>query len=99
MSTSTNCCQKCGTLQTCSCQTLCPECSQICSALIVNNAWNVPACGSSAVLSVPGLTVALLGSYIWNPTYGWFRITGFDSVNGQLTVLNECLTGNAAPGS
>lgn len=84
--TTTNCCEDEG----------CPE---ICAALIVTNSWNVPACSNSAVLSVPGLTTALIGSYVWNPTYGWFRITGFDSVNGQLTVLNECLAQNAAPGT
>jgi len=41
----------------------------------------------------------LIGSYIWNPTYGWFQITAFDSVTEQLTVLNNCFTANAAPGT
>lgn len=76
-----------------------PECATVCSALTISNSWNVPACFSSAVLSVPGLTTVLIGAYIWNPTYGWFRITGFDSVNGQLTIYNECITGNATAGT
>jgi hypothetical protein len=41
----------------------------------------------------------LIGSYIWNPTYGWFKITAFDSLNRQITVLNECLEANADPGT
>lgn len=71
----------------------------MCTSLIVANSWNVPACSASAIISVPGLTTVLIGSYIWNPTYGWFRVTAFDSVNAQLTVFNECLDGNATPGS
>lgn len=78
---------------------VCPQCTAVCTALVVSNSWNVPACGAEAVLSIPGLTTVLIGSYIYNPTYGRFKITAFDSVNQQVTVLNECLPGNAAPGS
>lgn len=91
-------CNKCS-CKTCTCSTTCPDCTVVCAALVVQNAWNVPACDASAVLSVPGLTTVLIGSYVWNPTYGWFRITAFDSVNGQITVINECIEGNADPGT
>lgn len=94
-----NCQNTCG----CTCSQCCSdtevECNQVCASLIVTNSWNVPSCEGSAVLSIPGLETVLIGSYIWNPTYGWFRITAFDSVNGQITVLNECLDANAAPGT
>lgn len=76
--------------------TTCPE---ICTALAIQNAWNVPACSASAVLSVTGLTTILVGSYLWNPDYGWFRVTAFDSVNYQITVINECFADNAAAGT
>lgn len=78
---------------------VCPQCTAVCTALVVSNSWNVPACGAEAVLSIPGLTTVLIGAYIYNPTYGRFRITAFDSVNQQVTVINECLSGNAAPGT
>lgn len=41
----------------------------------------------------------MLGTYIANPTYGTFKIIGFSSTNNQVTVLNECFAGNAAPGT
>lgn len=88
----------CGCSSSCSCCTE-SNCPSVCTSVVVSNAWNVPSCGSEAILSVPGLTTVLIGSYIYNPTYGRFRITAFDSVNSQITVLNECLPGNAAPGT
>lgn len=83
----------------CSCCDTETECSAVCTAITVTNSWNVPSCGNSAVLAVPGLTVALVGSYIWNPTYGWFKVTAVDSINYQLTILNECLESNADAGT
>lgn len=90
-----------GVNMNCGCRSTCQEdveCEQVCSALIVSNSWNIPSCGNAAVLLVPDLAVALVGSYIWNPTYGFFRISMFDSINHQLTVVNECTDGNADAG-
>lgn len=98
-------CTTCGNTNpncSCNCTTAVAEavnCATVCTAIQIANAWNIPACDSEAVLSVPGLTTVLIGSYIFNPTYGWFKITAFDSVNFELTVLNECLDANAVPGT
>lgn len=98
-----NCCSSscststCGSCQCSSCSS--STCTAVCTALEVANSWNVPACSASAVLAIPGLTTVLIGSYIYNPTYGQYRITAFDSVNGQITVTNDCIAGNAAPGT
>lgn len=75
------------------------ECPTICTALVSANSVNVPACDETAVLSFPGLTSILIGSYLYNPTYGTFLVTGFNSINGQVTIENTCLAGNAAPGT
>jgi hypothetical protein len=90
----------CSSCSNCSCSdcTSTP-CAEVCTALVISNAWNVPACDASAVLSVPGLETVLIGSYIWNPTYGWFLLTAFDSVNFQITVKNLCFSGNAVAGT
>lgn len=93
---------KCSTTSTCSCSSCTSSstnCATVCTALVVSNSWNVPACGASAILSVAGLTTVLIGSYVYSPSYGWFRISAFDSVNAQITVVNDCLSGNASPGS
>jgi len=100
------CCQKCYS-NPCSCNSSCgctssyivPLCPEFCTSLSVTNAWNVPACGQSAVLAIPGLRTVLIGSFLYNPTYGFFEITGFNSINYQVTVVNNCYVENAAPGT
>lgn len=88
----------CSSKVNCTCNQ-CTSCPTVCVELLVSNSWNVPACGSSAILAVDGLTSVLVGAYVFNPTYGYFRITGFNSLNGQITVINECIEGNATPGT
>lgn len=95
------CCQQCR-CNPCSCSVpRCqePECSSVCTALVSDNSWNVPACDSEAVISFPGLTSILIGTYLYNPTYGQFLVNGFNSINGEVTVENTCLPDNAAPGT
>lgn len=95
-----SCKKSCSSSCSCSsCSSSCDPCTQVCAALVVSNAWNVPACDDSAVLYVPGLTTVLIGSYISNPTYGAFRITSINSTGGKITVVNECLPDNAVPGT
>lgn len=89
----------CGCTSPCSCSSSSSNCSEVCTAIVVTNSWNVPACDESAVLVVSGLKTVLIGSWIYNPTYGYFKITAFNSVTKQLTVLNECSSGNADPGT
>lgn len=73
--------------------------NQFAAALKVVNSWNVPACGLSATLSIPGLINVTIGSYLWNATYGYFEITAFDSGLQQVTVVNNCNEGNAVAGT
>lgn len=61
--------------------------------------WNVPSCGNTSILSVPGLAGASIGSYIWSAVYGYFEITSIDATRGLLGVTNNCTAGNAAPGT
>lgn len=69
------------------------------TSIKVNNSWNVPSCGNSAIINVAGLKSFVPGSYIWNPTYGFFEGTAFDAATGDLTIVNHCNDGNAAPGT
>lgn len=91
----------CSTVSSCTtaCTTTCPTCTAVCTALQAANSWNIPSCSKEAVLSFPGLATVLIGSYVYNPTYGMFLITGFNSITGAVTVFNECLDMNAAPGT
>lgn len=73
--------------------------NQFAAALKVANSWNVPACGLTATLTIPGLVAITIGSYLWNAEFGYFEITAFDSGLQQVTVLNNCNEGNAAAGT
>lgn len=61
--------------------------------------WNVPLCGQTAILSVPGVAGAVVGSFLWNEVYGYFEINSVDSARGQIGIVNNCTVGNASPGT
>lgn len=69
------------------------------TALSVSCAFVMPACGKTAAIRFDGLGQMLVGSYLWNPLYGFLLVTRFDSLTGDVVVQNECLTGNAVPGT
>ncbi len=67
--------------------------------IAAQNTWNVPECGGTAVLSVPGLVSINIGTYIRNKVYGYFEVVAFDASSQQITVENHCNAGNAATGT
>lgn len=64
-----------------------------------NNSWNVPSCGNAAIVTVVGLTQLQIGSNFFHPLYGYYQVIQFNSSNGQVTLQNNCVTGNATVGS
>lgn len=88
------------------CLDLCPEdhtkyvCDEKYNVTIKpSNAWNVPDCGETAVLAVSELSQIHIGAYIWSATYGYFEVTAHNKTTGEITVQNNCNTGNAAAGT
>lgn len=69
------------------------------TTVTIANSWNIPACGGSAILQIYGLVDVLVGSYIWNPDYGYFKVQSLNVTNGQLTIENVCVSGNAPAGT
>lgn len=69
------------------------------TSLKSKDAWNIPACGSTAVVAFTNLKTALIGGQIWNGLYGYFEVTAFNADTGEVTVKNNCVDGNAAPGT
>lgn len=69
------------------------------TAICTQYAFNIPACGQNANLYFPNTKVILVGGYLWNPTYGYFEITSFNSQTGQTTIVNHCTDGNASIGT
>lgn len=74
-------------------------CNQFTFGVCPDVSWNVPSCGQTALLSVPGVQGASIGSYIWHTAYGYFQVVSVDADKGLLGVVNTCLTGNADPGT
>jgi len=73
--------------------------NQYALGLEVASSWNIPGCGASASLSVPGTTSAPIGAFIWNRAFGYFEIVGFDANTQIISVQNPCIANNLAPGS
>lgn len=59
----------------------------------------MPLCGGTAYTIFHGLTALQVGSYLWNATYGYLRVTMFNSLTGETKLVNDCLAANAAPGT
>lgn len=86
-------------LNTCTCGCAPTNCSSVCGALTVSNSWNIPACGANATLTVKKLKNLQLNSFLWNPSYGYFKITSFNAVTGEVVIENTCVEGNSSPGT
>lgn len=69
------------------------------TAVSTGKSFGMPACGSSITISLPGVVTLQVGSYLWNVTYGYLQVTGFNFNNQTATVKNNCQNGNASPGT
>lgn len=58
----------------------------------------MPDCNATVTIPFPGLVSIQIGSYLWNYEVGYLLVTGFDAIASLVTLKNECLIGNAAPG-
>jgi len=59
--------------------------------------WVRPGVGQTAVVHIPALAAALVGAYLWNPLYGYFRIDAYDSGNQQVSLSSFELPNNTVP--
>lgn len=73
--------------------------TQFSNALQIRNEWVVPECGGQATILVSNLVLVHPGSFLWSAQYGYFEIMSLNEATGQLTVQNNCDSGNAAPGT
>jgi hypothetical protein len=88
------------------CDSSCPEdhCQKIYyqqfyASVRTDSPFNMPTCGGSAVVSVVNLKAIAIGSFLWSAVYGYLEVTNFNLATGQVTLSNNCETGNAAPGT
>lgn len=69
------------------------------TAIKTGSTFNIPACDATATITIPGLKNIQVGAYIWNATYGYFKVESFDYLASQIVVRNECQVGNEAAGT
>lgn len=70
---------------------------QYTSCVRVTNQWAVPLDSALVWLDVPAIVDALVGSVMWNPTYGYFKVTAFDKQAQRIQVQRKAQS--AAPGT
>lgn len=68
------------------------------AALITGAPFVTPGCGQSATVFIPGLTIAHVGSYLWSSIYGYYEITNYNVASQEVTLKNNCTSGNVAGG-
>lgn len=61
--------------------------------------FTVPAIGEDIQVCVKNLVNLVVGSYIWNPSYGYLQIAHWDSCTGKIGLLNDDISGAAIPGT
>lgn len=59
----------------------------------------IPVCDGTFTVAIAGIHSVIVGSYLWNPTYGHFKVISFDYATEQVVLENECQDDNAAPGT
>lgn len=69
------------------------------TGVMMSNTVHMPACNATTFLTIPGLQLINIGVYLWNPIYGYLKVISFDLTTGTVVVENECLVGNAVPGT
>src|SRR3990172_9826709 len=59
-------------------------------AVTILESWSIPICGGVVTVTIPYLEAVSIGSFLWNPTYGYFQIIAFDITTKKATLLNIC---------
>lgn len=68
-------------------------------AVKILTSFNLPDCQGSSVVQLDGITRLLIGSYFWNPNFGYLKVKDFNTGTGQVTLENNCESGNAPEGT
>lgn len=73
--------------------------TQYAAGIKITDQFVVPAIGEDIQVCVKNLVNLVVGSYIWNPLYGYLQIAHWDSCTGKIGLLNEDINGGAIPGT
>lgn len=73
--------------------------TQYAAGVVIADEFQIPAVDQDIVVCVKDATNIVVGSYLWHPAYGPIKIAYWDGCNQKIGLLNEGLTGTAAPGT
>lgn len=64
----------------------------------ISNQWAVPSNESAVWVTVPALVEVMIGSCLWNPEYGYFRVAAFDSNANKIQLQRLDRSDTTLPG-
>lgn len=70
---------------------------QYVACLKIASEWVVPTNEDMSWLDIPAVVDVLIGSCLWNPTYGFFRVVAFDKTAQRIAIQTK--TSLAAEGT
>lgn len=73
--------------------------TQFAAGIKIKEEFVVPALGEDVSVCADNLINLVVGSYIWNPAYGYLQIAHWDSCNKKIGLLNESISGAMLPGA
>lgn len=69
------------------------------AGIIVPQAWVIADAGVDVVVTLTNVTYIPVGAYLYNPQYGYFKIAQWNPKSSTAGLINENITGTAAPGT
>ena len=69
------------------------------AGIVVPESWVIPEDGSTTAVSLTNVTYIPVGAYLYNPQYGYFKISQWNPKTNAAGLTNESVTGTAPPGT
>lgn len=75
------------------------EDTKFAAGIEIGEEFVVPSIGTDIQICVENLTNVVIGSYVWNPAYGYLKIVHWDECLKKIGLLTEDISGAAIPGT
>ena len=64
----------------------------------ISNTWAIPTNDSEVTVRVPAVVDILVGCCLWNPEFGYLRVSAYDKFGQTVTLQRLERSDSAAPG-
>jgi len=69
------------------------------ASVIINNDWNTPAEGASVAGYLSNVYAVTVGTYLYNPAYGWFLINSWNPQTAVIQIYKDDLAATVPAGT